>query len=158
MASRNAQLADAVVAALNTAAQADTFVLNNFTAVRRPAPVNDLAELSTLTVSVIPSNDESERIARDISDHELTVFIGIEQRIGCIDPSSATAPASFDPLMELVENIDDWLGTNTVPATNGLGLFIDSTIRQLSDIGSLRTQNLFRGVVQAKFKLPVAAT
>lgn len=144
--------------ALNDAAQANTFVLNDFTAVRRVVPEDDLAALSKLTISVIPSSDESERIARDVSDHDLTVFIGIEQRISGIKPSAPSATASFDPLMELVENIDDWLGSNTVPATNNLGLFVDSTIRQLSDIGSIRTQNLFRGVVQAKFKLPVAAT
>ena len=70
-------IADAVVAEL----QAGTFS-EPFTAARRVLPEFELAELKTLTVTVVPKSVGIHNITRDSSSFEVAVDIGIQQKIG----------------------------------------------------------------------------
>ena len=148
MASRNAQLADAVAAALNSAPP-NTFNAA-FTAVRVYTPKADPNLLQTLTVSVISDKDNSDRTSRDTNEHELSVLIGIEKKVAG-DPASPKANAEIDQLTELVEQISDYFGIATINPS--VALFVNSTIRVLCDPPSLLTQKVFRGVVELNFLL-----
>lgn len=166
MASQNAALADAVVAALNAAPAQATFN-QTFTSVRRYVPVTDLDALKTLTVTVIPASDESDRTGRTVDEHERKIFVGVEKRVTVPDvaPKVNTAAgvaalaavnAELDALTWLVEQIDQFFGTATIAET--LGFFINSTIRNLGDPMSLLTEKVFRGVIEVTFLCPTTST
>jgi hypothetical protein len=70
------QLADAVAAELNAAAFTPTF-----TAERRVLPVYELSELSGLRVTVVPKAVEITGATRAASQHDLTIDIGVQQRV-----------------------------------------------------------------------------
>ncbi len=152
MASRNATLAQAVTDALN-AAPGGTFLLP-FTAVRRAVPLTDLKLLKTLSVSVIYSDDSSDRVGRDVDLHALKILIGIEKKVAAADVSTPAANAEIDQLCELVEQIDNFWDQTKV--SESVGLFVNSTIVTLCDPGSMLTQKVFRGVVAVSFNFVVS--
>jgi hypothetical protein len=154
LASRNAQLADAVKTALNAGPAQAGFTLT-FTATRRAVPLTDLKALANLTVTVIAGGDESDRTGRDTDEHTLTVLVGIEKTLTSAspDPSNPSANTEIDQLMLLVEQVGDFFGPTTVDPS--LGLFVQSTIKTLSDVPSLLTQQVFRGVVAVTFLLAI---
>jgi hypothetical protein len=93
-------LADAVVTALN--AQASTWGYE-YTAVRRPLPILDPAELSGLEVYVIPGEREQTTSEADRGEIKLTVIV--EQ----ILPSTPDGiKATFDALDSLTTAIADY--------------------------------------------------
>ncbi len=72
-------IADAVVAELN-AAPPGTFD-PAFTAVRRVLPVFELAEMTDLHVSVVPRSVEIAGATRSMSQHDVQIDIGIQQKL-----------------------------------------------------------------------------
>lgn len=97
-------LADAVVAQLNST----TFSLP-FNATRLYLPRFDLAQMTTLHVSVVPKSVTSKGLdrARDTFDYRLD--IAIQQKL---EPTVT----NLDPLMTLVEEIADHLRTQRLAA------------------------------------------
>lgn len=96
---------DALVAVLN--AQSWT---KEFTAVTGYVPRYQLKDMDTLHVTVVASNIESEREARNLRQEEYEVQVGIQQRF------SAEA-ADCDALVALGQEIGDYLFAN--PALSG---------------------------------------
>lgn len=89
-----AEIADAVVAELNTA----TFSLA-FTAKRHYQPRYELAELKTLQVTVIPSSLTTQLLGRGQAQREAAIDIAVQQKL---DQENNT---TLDPLMALAEEI-----------------------------------------------------
>jgi len=95
-------LADAVVVDLNT--QGGTAW--TFTAVRTYLPKFDLADSATLQVQVVPKTDARQPGSRGYDACDLTVDIGIMQRV---QGTAAEELIAIDDLMELAEQIKEWL-------------------------------------------------
>jgi hypothetical protein len=70
------QVADAVKAELNVATFTPAFI-----AERRVLPVYDLSELTGLRVTVVPKAVEITGATRAASQHDLTIDIGVQQRV-----------------------------------------------------------------------------
>lgn len=70
-------LADAIVAKLNGGTFSDPI-----TAARRVLPEYELAELKTLTVTVVPKSVVIANVTRQATSFEVAIDIGIQQKIG----------------------------------------------------------------------------
>jgi len=112
------QVADAVTAELN----AGTFT-PAFTAQRRVLPVYELSELADLRVTVVPKSVEITGSTRAASQHDLTIDIGVQQRV----PPESDVDDVVLELGGLVDAIADYLrrrelgqlpGVNWVRTTN----------------------------------------
>ncbi|HUX03190.1 MAG TPA: hypothetical protein VMY35_19685 [Phycisphaerae bacterium] len=96
--SRITDIADAVVAALN----AETFSVE-FTAERAWVPSFDLPDLVDLQVRVIPAQKETARDTRDAWADTHEMHLGVMQKL------DAVTNAVIDPLVGLVQEIEDFL-------------------------------------------------
>lgn len=148
MASRNAQLAEAIKTALNAGSFSQTF-----TAVRSWVVSNTMASSQTLQVNVVPAEDTSNRTARDTDEHTMITFVGIEKKV-LGDPASAAANTEIDALVQFTEEISDFFGVNTV--SQSLGFFINSSIQVLADPARLLNDKLYLGIVRVEYLKGVA--
>jgi len=94
------QLADAVKAELNVTTFTPAFI-----AERRVLPVYELSELTGLRVTVVPKAVEITVSTRAASQHDLTVDIGVQQRV----PPESDVDAFVLLLGGLVDAIADHL-------------------------------------------------
>ncbi len=94
-------IADTIVESLNSA-EAGTFA-QEFTAHRRVLPDYELSELKELTVTVVPKSVEISSASRDMSYLDVTIDIGIQQKIG------RDTDAEVSRLSELVDSIVNFL-------------------------------------------------
>lgn len=92
------EIADALLAALN----AEDFS-QAFTAVRSYRPDFDLPELATLRVSVVPKADTTSAATRTDDFHEVSVDIGVQQRVPQGDRDA------LDALLTLMQELGDFL-------------------------------------------------
>ena len=95
-------IADAIVVQLN----AHPFSLP-FTAVRGYVPTYELADMSTLHVTIVPMDYVGEPHDRSRDREEHRVHIAIQQRLTATGGSVLVS--DLDPLMALVEEIRDYL-------------------------------------------------
>jgi len=89
-------IADAVVAELN----GGSFSMS-FTAMRTYIPRFDLADMTTLRVTVVPKGLEIAASSRGRDQHDYRLDIGVQQKF------SEGDAAELDPLMGLVEELAD---------------------------------------------------
>jgi hypothetical protein len=98
-------IADAVVAELN-----DASFSREFTAVRSYRPQYDLAEMSTLHVTVVPKAVVIAAVTRSGVQYDVSVDVAVQQHLESEDA------AAIDPLMDLVEEIADFFRLNPLSA------------------------------------------
>ena len=91
-------IADAVVEELNGESFSQAF-----TAVRAYVPRYEVKDLKDLTVTVIPGPLAIEGATRGSEKYDYTIMVGIQKKV------DDDTPASVDPLMDLVEEIADFL-------------------------------------------------
>jgi hypothetical protein len=106
-------IADAVVAALNTAANpappnppgppAEPVFAQPFTAVRKVLPVYDLAELAGVHVTVVPRGADVTGATRSASQYDLHVDVGVQKKLG------ADLEAETAGMLALVDQIATFL-------------------------------------------------
>ncbi len=106
-------IADAVAAELN-AAPSGTFDLT-FTAERRVLPVFDLAEMAELHVSVVPRAVEIAGATRSMSQYDVQIDIGVQQKLASGDDLDQRVPV----LCELVDQIVTYLMRRVLQAIPG---------------------------------------
>ncbi len=105
--------ADALVTVLNTASD-DSTLSQTFTATRKYVPRAKLADLSTLHVTVAPATTRGMIVNRGLSKQQFFTFeIGVQQRATGADPDDDAADV-YDPLVDLVEEIDTLLVAQTL--------------------------------------------
>jgi len=107
-------IADAVGVELN-AAEPGAFA-EEFTAPRRVLPKFELADLEDLKVSVVPKGVEIENAARDARRCDISVDIGIQQKVG------KDIDAEVERLCGLVEQIADYLAGRGLLASGMSGV------------------------------------
>jgi len=107
-------IADAVAAELN-AASPGTFS-EEFDAQRLILPKFELAELADLKASVVPKGIEFENASRDARRCDISVDIGIQQKIG------KDIDTEVERLSELVEQIADYLAGRGLLASEMSGV------------------------------------
>ena len=107
-------IADAVGVELN-AAEPGAFA-EEFTAQRRVLPKFELADLEDLKVSVVPKGVEIENAARDARRCDISVDIGIQQKVG------KDIDAEVERLCGLVEQIADYLAGRGLLASGMSGV------------------------------------
>jgi hypothetical protein len=95
-------IADAVAASINDASTGGTFS-EPVNAVRAYRPEHDLEQVSDMRVSVVPRAVEMVNLARQQTQLDCTVDIGLQQRVAAGDT------ARIDALLELAEQIGDRL-------------------------------------------------
>jgi len=100
MASACVEIADAVVAALNTPGVFSV----PFTAVRAYDPQYPREEMKTLHVTVVPASKTTERLDRHQWQYDVTVDVAVQQAYEEADNDT------LDPLMALVEEIELYFG------------------------------------------------
>ena len=102
-------LAQAVVDSINGTSFSQAFV-----AERKWVPKLSLSDMGTsLYVTVVPRTIERES-SRGQQPHELTIDIGVQQKLAKTDPAEALA--EVDGLCTLVEEIADSLFTQRLPS------------------------------------------
>ncbi len=140
--SRITDLADAVVTAINAA----SFSLE-FTAARLWLPRFDRKDLDTLTISVVPRTTANEIEARPARfDRTCEIDLAVQAAV------ANAAPATVDPLADLLEELADWaLGRalDGPPAATCIG--VDETT--LSDPNHLMELSLYTGVLRLTFRM-----
>jgi hypothetical protein len=92
------EIADAVAAAINDGTYAEPV-----TAERAYRPSFDLEELGELKVTVVPRSVNTANLARQQSQVDCTVDVGLQQRVDAGDD------ARLDALLDLAEEIGDQL-------------------------------------------------
>ena len=92
------EIADAVAAAINDGTYAEPV-----TAQRSYRPSFDLEELGELKVTVVPRSVTTANLARQQSQVDCTVGVGLQQRVDAGDD------ARLDALLDLAEEIGDQL-------------------------------------------------
>jgi len=102
------EIADAVAASINTASDGDGFA-EPVQAVRAYRPSYDLEQLGELKVSVVPRSVTTANLARQQSQVDCTVDVGLQQRVDAGDD------ARLDALLDLAEQIGDHLRYKRLP-------------------------------------------
>jgi len=113
-------IADAVAAELN-AAEPGTFS-EEFDAQRRVLPKFELSDLKDLKVSVVPKGVEIENATRDARRCDISVDIGVQQKVGKDVDTEVTR------LCGLVEQIADYLAARGLSAAGMSGVALVSFV------------------------------
>jgi hypothetical protein len=111
--SRIIDIAGAMVAELN----GGTFS-KPFQAVRYYKPTFDLKDMKELHVSVVPKGTELSIANRSLAQADIQIDIGVQQKL------TSNEPTEIDALMQLVEEIADFLRTHpltTCPSASWVG-------------------------------------
>jgi len=138
-------IADAVAAELN-AAEPDTFG-EEFTAQRRVLPKFELADLKDLKVSVVPKGVEIENATRDARRCDISVDIGIQQKVG------KDVDAEVERLCELVEQIADYLAARGLSAAGMSGVaFVSITNEPVYSTEHLADDLVFTSVLTVTYR------
>jgi len=98
------EIADAVAAAINEGTYAEPV-----NAQRAYRPLFDLEELGELKVTVVPRSVNTANLARQQSQVDCTVDVGLQQRVDAGDD------ARLDALLDLAEEIGDHLRHKRLP-------------------------------------------
>lgn len=153
MASRNATVAEAVKAALNTAAaDPDTFG-ESFVAKRLYAPTVPLEETKDLVVTVYAPGDSKSNAARLVRAYEIPVLVALQKRFTqAADPSLESANDECDSLMELAEKVFDFFDADA--AGVGGAKWIGSDL-SLGHPDIMREQRQFMAVATFRFLMHV---
>lgn len=93
-------IADAVVTVLN-----DASLSQSYTAVRTYRPIYDLRDITSLTITVVPKEQELILADRTQGQMDFRLDIGIQKKLG--DATSTGDNTEIDALMTLVEEIID---------------------------------------------------
>jgi hypothetical protein len=108
-------IADAIVTALNAAVDDDEFSLS-FAAERRYLPIRNLADLETLSVSVVLKGVDYAQFTRGKSQRIVQVDIAVQKKY------DTEANTELDPLLALSEEIAD---------------YFEKTARQITSAGTV---------------------
>ena len=97
------EIADAVTAELNAAPPGT--ITQSFTAVRKVLPFYELQDLAGLKVTVVPKAVEITGSTRSASQHDFTIDIGIQKKLG----SPNALEAEVESLGAVVDQIAEYL-------------------------------------------------
>lgn len=98
-----ADLADAVVTAINAGSYSQTF-----TAVRRNHVAYELSDMATLHVTVVPQTISAADAARGKRAFDYAIGVGVQIRLSR-DSAGELLNTAIDPYLTLCEEIDDVL-------------------------------------------------
>lgn len=136
-------LADAVVADLNTLGGTSW----DFTATRTYLPKFDLTSSADLQVQVVPKTDARSAASRGYDGCELTVDVGIMQRVS---GTAAEELAAIDELMELAEQIKEFLSRRR-PTDFEAAVCTSVVNNPIYDVEQLDSERIFLTVVSTTF-------
>jgi hypothetical protein len=151
MASRNATIAEAVKASLNTAAAGGAFGAA-FVVRRVYVPGTTLEGLKGLTVTVYAAEDQRTHPARGVDQHDVVVHVGVQKRLTtAADPQTEAANAEIDALMEVAERIADHFKRGELGATGAMWASTDHA--PTADPQHLLTHRVFTNLIVLTFRL-----
>ena len=105
-------IAAAVVADMN-GAPSGTFA-QAFTAVQAYLPQYELADMTTLHVTVVPKGLVVQPFGRGSCQYDYAIDVAVQQKVANTDP------ATIAPLMSLVEEIADWFRLRRLTNTDAI--------------------------------------
>ena len=138
-------LADVVVALLN----AETFA-PTFTAERKYRPADDLGDLSTLTVLVVPKTQVLEPLTRGTNRNEYTLDIGVMKRV------TAETNVILDAFMDLAEDVLDLLvspSNRILTVGSDKANWIRAEVDPIYDPESLKVESVFISVIRITYMI-----
>jgi len=141
MPSTTIAIADALTALLNNANLSQAF-----TAVRSYTPDFALPEMTTLRVTVVPSEREQRPAARTRQEYDHTFLVGIQQKI---DPDE-DRDGQIDALMTLEEEIAELLRLFALEGTPAQ--WVKTEAKPIFDTNQLHTLSLFTGVLAVTYR------
>jgi len=133
-------VADAVVFELNQSG-----LVPAFTAERKLLPKHTNEALGTLKVTVVPRAVEMSRLNRSQVGVEVEIDVGVQQRLSDID-------AEGPELIELVENIIDYMATRALSQTAGVQ-WVRSRNDPVYALDHLVENRLFTSVITLTYRL-----
>ena len=140
-------IADAVVAALNAAANPDPpgepGFSQAFTATRKALPSFDLADLAGLHVTVVPKAVDVSGATRSLSQHDFQIDVGVQKKLGT-DLEAETAA-----MLALVDEIAAFLGRRAMAG----GAWVRSANEPVYSPEHLAEKRLFTSVLTVTYRL-----
>lgn len=140
MAARGIQIADDVVTVIN----GGSFTISDvFTAERVYIPENDIADLKSLRVYVMLSDDPQELLSRDTTQSDYSISVGIQKK-------TSNLTTDFDDLVEFAEEINALFRFSKLPATNVSWIY--SEIDPIYEPNYATQMNVFTSVLNLTFR------
>ena len=140
MASRIVQIADDVVTVVNGGSYT---IPDTVTAVRYYVPEYKMEDIKTLKVSVIPNDNPEQLTARNVSQRDFIISVGVQKK-------TTNITTDFDALVELVEEINAIFRFGKLPVTNVS--WIASEIDPVYDSDHATGMNVFTSVLNLTFR------
>jgi len=148
VASKLIAITDAIVAELN-ARVADGTLSPTFTAIRRNSPEFKLEDLTTLQVVAVPRGRRKEPEDRETNRVSYVIDVGVRKTLAALEVGAAAANDTTDPLIALLEDIDDDLDSPKLP---GYDTARWGGSEWLTDDEMLRQDHLFAAVLTFTFQ------
>jgi len=133
-------IADAVAAELNSG------LASGWTATVKPIPAATLADLSAMTVTVVPRTIEPQALSRTARAGTITVDIGVQQKL------TGNLPADCAEAVALEQAILEFLWDRRLAAVPG-ARFLSAKIDPVFDQEHLRQLLVFTGVVTVTYRV-----
>jgi hypothetical protein len=142
------QVADAVVDLIT----AESLAVSSVNRVYLPLEeLENIPSTQSPFVLVFPTEDTFSLIARDTNSEEVSINIGVLQKLATtVDPSSPASNAAIDPLVRLCRTIANAFTPGYEPQTNVW--WYETRYAPMFDAKLLRTHRVFCGVIIVKFK------
>jgi len=140
MASRGVQIADDVVTVINGGSFT---IADTVTAVRLYASDYELADLKTLKVTVMLSEDPQSIMSRDTTQSDYTITVGVQKK-------TSNILSDFDDLVELVEEINALFRFSKLPVS--LVSWVSSEVDPLYEPSHAIQMNVFTSVLNLTFR------
>jgi hypothetical protein len=134
-------LADAVISDLNSGTDWD------FTATRAYLPKFNLKDSADLQVQVVPKTDARSAASRGYDGCDLTVDVGMMQRVS---GTAAEELAALDDLMELAEQVKEFLSRRR-PTDFAAAVCTAVKHEPIYDVEQLDGERVFLTVISATF-------
>lgn len=150
MAAMIADIADAVVTALNNATLSQTF-----TAERSYVPLHELKDLADLKVTVVPTGLTLSSLTRaGLSLYDYVIDIGVQKSLGSGAMTNAQIVAAADPYMRLSQEIVDLFNSERIQIPYGPSVnCITVTNTPIFAAKHIDEMRLFTSVISLTFRL-----
>ncbi len=146
MSSKVVAIADAIVLALIDA-PAGTFDVSILPE-RVFLPVYDLQEDKDLKISVVPKGRDMEANDRTSTVSDWQIDIGVQKKVGIEDPGKTGIDSEVPQLMELTEQIEDFLARKSMAD----GQWLRSAQEIIFSPGHLKEHRLFTGTLTLTYR------
>ena len=119
---------------------------SGFRATTKLVPVSELKDLDVLTITVVPATAVTERLTRTAKTTDVTVDIGVQQKVAGTSPDECKGPA------DACEVVLDFLWGRAL-STMSAAHFVSASIDPVCDHELLQKLLVFSSVVKVTYRV-----